>query len=179
MPAVAVLIALVVMLLRQNTRQERQTVLDYQYGLLFEGGKPQEVLAPGRHFFRPNKEQITLVDLRDQPVLVERLAYPDSTGENAWVSVSAAIRIVDAILVTVKCSDHVNEAMVLIRDVVRKRLSARRASETRHDRRGCEQEITTHVASELGKIGLALTSLEITEVSSPGTDRAVAFSGVH
>jgi uncharacterized membrane protein YqiK len=175
---IAMLVVLLVVVVRLTVKSDRQTILDYQRGIRFNGGKPQAILGPGCYRFRPANEQITVVDLRDQPVIVERFAYRDSASENAWISISAAIHVVDAHRATTQCHDHVNEAVVSIRDVLRG-LSARRASEARRDRRGCEQELTTQMASELEKIGLALTGLEITEVSSPATDRVVGFPGVH
>jgi len=110
---------------------------------------------------------------------VERLAYPDGAGESAWVSVSAAVRVVDVRRATEHCSDHVKEAMAMIRDVLRRTLSSRRASEVRRNRHGCEQELNTQLASELEKIGVALSGLEITEVSAPGTERSIGSAGVH
>lgn len=176
---VAVLVVVVVIVVRVNAKRGRQTVLDYQSGIRFEGGKFQEILGPGCHRFHPTKEQIILVDLRNQPIIVERFSYPDSAGENAWVSISAGIQVADAHRAITQCNDHVNEAIALIRDVLRGRLSARRAIEARCNRRDCEQEIKTHMAGELERIGLALTSLEITEVSSPVMDSVGGSAGVH
>jgi uncharacterized membrane protein YqiK len=176
---VAMLVVVIVVVVRLNAKRGRQTILDYQRGIRFEGGKFQEILGPGCHRFHPTKEQITLVDLRNQPIIVERFFYPDSAGENACVSISAGIQIADVHRAIIECNDHVNEAVVLIRNVLRGRLSAKRAVEARCNRRDCEQEIKTHMAGELERIGLALTSLEITEVSSPVTNSAGGSVGVH
>jgi hypothetical protein len=172
------LVVLLVVVARLTVKSDRQTILDFQRGIRFHEGKPREILGPGCYRFRRSSEQITVVDLRDQPVIVERFAYRDRANENAWISISAAVHVVDAHRATTQCHDHMNEAVVFIREVLRG-LSARRASEARRDRHGCEQELTMQMASELEKIGLALTGLEITEVSSPPTDRVAAFPGVH
>src|SRR5215472_1230165 len=149
---VACVAVAVILLLRSNACLGRQTVLVYLRGILWRGGKLLKVLDPGCYQFRPTSEQITVVDLRSQPLIVERLAYPDGAGESAWVSVSAAVRVVDVRRATEHCSDHVKEAMAMIRDVLRRTLSSRRASEVRRNRHGCEQELNTQLASELEKI---------------------------
>ena len=176
---IGVLAFVLVFVVRLSEKRGRQTILDYQRGLRFEGGKFQEILGPGCHRFHLTKEQITLVDLRDQPIVIERFVYADSAGENAWVSISARIQVADAHRAITQCNDHVNEAVVLTRDILRRCLSARRAIEARRNRAGCEHEIKTHIASALESIGLTLTSLEITEVSSPVRDTVSSSAGVH
>jgi len=176
---VGMLVAIIVLVVRLNTKRGQQTILDYQCGIRFESGKFQELLGPGCHRFHPSKEQITLVDLRNQPIIVERFLYPDSAGETAWISISVGIQIADVHLAITQCNDHVSEAVVKIRSVLRERLSAKRAIETRRNRRDCEQEIKTQMAGELAKIGLALTSLEITEVSCPVMGSLSGSAGVH
>jgi uncharacterized membrane protein YqiK len=175
---IAVLVVLLVIVARLTARSQRQIILDYQRGIRFQGGKPQAILGPGCHRFQPANEQIIVVDLRDQPVIVERFAYADSTGVNALVSISAAVRVADVHRASTQYRDHVNEAIVALREALRQHLSASRAAEARRERRRYEQELKTQAAIELEKLGLALASLEITEVSTPATGLAAGSSGV-
>jgi uncharacterized membrane protein YqiK len=96
----------------------------------------------------------------------------------AWISISAAIRIVNPHLVTITSRDHVSDAVISIRDTLLRILSQTVASQARSERQNLSELLFTGCNTELQKAGLTLSDFNITEVSAAAADHRATPQGV-
>ncbi|MGE5322848.1 MAG: SPFH domain-containing protein [Actinomycetota bacterium] len=154
----------------KQQRTKRQIILEYKRGVRFKDGAFQEILLPGSYRYDSSKEQIAVVDLRPQPLLIERLEYADSAGQGAWISISASISVCDPRIVTLQTRDHVSEGAVAIRETAKRVVAAMPALSARMDRQNLARQLSEQCSAELQKIGLSLSSFDLTEVSAPAVE---------
>jgi hypothetical protein len=58
-------------------RTKRVFITDYQCGVRFVKGSFVDVLGPGIHQIYSDRQQITIIDTRPLPIVVERIFYQD------------------------------------------------------------------------------------------------------
>src|ERR1700686_67893 len=78
-----------------NRGRKRVSLTDYCRGVHFANGSFKSVLGPGSYTYDPTKEQITVTDLRPQPVLIERLAFQDALRHEGGISVGTELLVLD------------------------------------------------------------------------------------
>jgi hypothetical protein len=157
-----------VFLARRNRGRKRVLITDYRRGVRFVGGVFSKVLEAGSHTFDTRKEQIEIVDMRPQPILIERLAFQDALGHSGLISLAADLLIRDPQLVATTLRDQIKDSYILTRDTVRNAVSQQIVS-GKESLPSVTASIATAAQTELSKVGMDISDLEVTELwtSSP------------
>lgn len=92
-----------------RSRKKRVTIMDYRCGVRSAGGKMGEVLLPGCYSYDTRKETILVVDMRPQPVLIERLFCRDALNRKAVISAATELSVLDAVKASTGLRDHIRE----------------------------------------------------------------------
>jgi hypothetical protein len=160
-------IVAVIVLGRRATLRKRIVITDFRRGVRFVGGVFSGVLDAGSYTFNPRKEQITIVDMRPQPILIERLGFQDALSHQGVISVGTDLLVRDPQLAANALRDQVKDAYILARDVVRTAMSKQIIPDN-SDVAGLTQTLNAAIRVELGKVGMDISDIEITELwSSP------------
>jgi hypothetical protein len=148
-------------------------IADYQRGLRFVQGSFREVLGPGSHQSNAKQEQLTVIDMRPVPIVVERILYQDAVLAPSVVSVGAQLNVADPLQASTKLKNQLADSMAIVRDGVRRTMSKAVGGVTPSDRPRIASEIEHAVNIDLEKVGMRVSQLEITELWSrsgkPGT----------
>lgn len=153
-------ICLVGLLLRSRKGRKGITVTDYMRGVHFAGGRTLGLLSPGYYRFNPSKESILTVDLRPQPILIERVFYRDSLNRHAVISAATELSVSDPALAATKIKDQVGDSFNLILATLRDFVSHYAAEP---GGRALEADLTAAINAELSKIGMKINPVEIIE----------------
>jgi len=157
-------IGAVVFIGHQKRNSKMILITDYCRGVHFVNGTFDSVLGPGSYRYNTAKEQIALVDMRPQPILLERLPFRDALLHEGVVSIGTDLLVRDPRLATTALRDQIKDAFVIVRDTVR-------AAMTRQIVTGMDsasmigEVITKAVNEELSKVGMGISELELTELS--------------
>ena len=163
---VILLTVVVVLVIRlRNGRKKRILLTDFRRGVHFVGGSFKSVLGPGSYRYDARTEQIIIIDMRPQPILIERLAFQDALRNEGVISVGTELLVREPRLSATALRDQVNDAYVMVRDTVRIAMSKQIATSTENTT-AIAKAITTVVNEELSKVGIAVSEIEITELSS-------------
>jgi uncharacterized membrane protein YqiK len=138
-------------------------ITDYQRGLRFVQGSFREVLGPGSHQSNPRQEQLTVVDMRPVPIVVERILYQDAVLAPSVVSIGAQLDVTDPLQASTKLKNQLTDSMAIVRDGVRRTMSKAAGGITPADRSKIASEIEHAVNGDLEKVGMRISQLEITE----------------
>lgn len=152
---------------RGRLRQTKRVfITDYQRGVRYAGGAFADVLEPGSYNSYTPKEQITVVDMRPQPFVIERLFYQDALQSPSVISIGGALSVSDPYGAVTTLKDQVNEAIAIVREALRATVSKGITDSAIEFRNRTAVEIQAAANAELNKCGLRITDLEITEVWS-------------
>jgi hypothetical protein len=147
-------------------RTVRVFITDYQRGVRFVDGTFRDLLGPGSYRSNRNREQVTVVDMRPQPVVLERIFYQDAFSVPSVVSIAAELSVGDPYRATTQLKDPIRDSLDLIRDQLRgiaTQSIADLGPETRHK---SANEIAATLNCDLDKFGMRIANLEITELWS-------------
>ena len=172
-------VALLVTIGRLNRGKKRILITDYRRGVRFVGGVFAGILEPGIHRFDTRKEQITLVDMRPQPIVIERLAFQGAVGSPGVISIGTELFIRDPHLAATTLREEIKDAYVIVRDTVRA-VAARQVIGGIGDNVSTVADGVTQATNEaLGKFGMGVSPVEVTELwaGSPNL-QTVGGSGV-
>jgi hypothetical protein len=154
-----------------NRSKKRILVTDYCRGVHFVDGSFKAVLGPGSYKYNERKEQISIVDMRAQPVLIERLAFQDALKHEGVISIGTELLIRDPHVAATTLRDQVNDAYIVVRDTVRAVMSKQIVASEKNTPAVAEA-ITKAVSQELASVGIVVSEIEINELSSrPGQSR--------
>ena len=152
-------------------------VPDYKRGVRFVKGSFANVLGPGSYNPLTLREQIEIVDMRPQPIFLERISYRDALQNDSFVSIGAEILVSDAHLAATMLKDQVNDSLPIIRDTLRSVVSRGIADESPEFRIATAADITRVVNAELDRLGMKISNVEIVELwSRPGLVRITPVS---
>jgi SPFH domain / Band 7 family len=166
--------------IRRSKAKKRLIVLEFQRGVKFENGAFRAVLEPGSYRIDSKKEQIAIVDMRPLPILIEQCSFQDSHQQAAYLSIAAELVVVDPRAVTKESKDHVNDAVLAIREVIRQVGPGYDASGLKSRRADIECELLERSRKELARLGLTLSQLTVTDTSSnAGMQRTAGFVSVN
>jgi len=141
-------------------------VPDYQRAVKFVDGAFKNVLDPGSYGPPGKNEQITVVDLRPQPIVVERVMFQDAIQASSVISIGAELMISDPADAVTKLKNLLNDSIAIIRDQLRSTMSKRIADWDPATRAKLASDITLSLNSDLRKFGVQLQNVEITELWS-------------
>jgi hypothetical protein len=150
---------------RRAALRKRIVITDFRRGVRFVGGVFSNVLEAGSYSFDPRKEQITIVDMRPQPFLMERLGFQDALKNPGVISLGAELLVRDPHLAASALRDQVKDAYILARDTVRTAMSKQIVADTA-DTAGLMQTLTAALRGELNKVGMDIADIEVTELWS-------------
>jgi hypothetical protein len=141
----------------------RVFVPDYQCGVLFVDGAFREVMGPGSYNPTTANEQITIIDMRPQPVVVERIFYQDALQAPSVISIGAELSVADPYQATTKLKNVINDSLAIMRDTLRGVVSKRIADISLEVRNKTATDITAVLNEDLRKCGMQVANVEITE----------------
>jgi hypothetical protein len=148
---------------RRFRGRTRVLIPDYRRGVRFVGGVFSDVLDAGSYSFDGRKEQVTIVDMRPQPILIERLPFQDALNHQGVISVGAELVVSDPQLAASALRDQVKDAYILARNSIRAAISQQIVTGT-GDLNGVTAPITSAVRSELRRVGMDIANVDVTEL---------------
>jgi hypothetical protein len=144
-------------------KSARVFVPDYQRGVRFVDGVFREVMGPGSYNAASANEQITIVDMRPQPIVVERILYQDALQTPSVISIGAELSVADPYQATTKLKNLINDSSAIVRDALRGVVSKRIADISPEVRSKTATDIAAVLNEDLRKCGMQVTNVEITE----------------
>jgi hypothetical protein len=144
-------------------KTQRTFIPDYERGLRFVKGSFVNVLGPGSYHPFSLKEQIEVVDMRPQPIFLERISYRDAWQAESWMSIGGELLVSDAHLAATTLKDRVNDSLVVIRETVRSVVSRVIGERSPEFLTKTATDITTGVNAELARLGMRVSNIEIVE----------------
>lgn len=167
----------VCILVRRLRRVKHIFIPDYKRGVRFVKGSFANVLGPGSYQPLTRKEQIEIVDMRPQPIILDRVSYRDAWQNESFLSVGAQVLVCDAHLATTMLKDQINDSIPIIRDTLRSVVSGGIADGSSEFRNKTAADIAEGVNAKLDRVGMKISDLEIIELwSRPGSGRITAVS---
>ena len=154
----------------------RVYVMDYKRGLRFVKGAFRDVLGPGNYQPLTRRVQIEIVDMRPVPFLLERIFYRDAMQSDSVVSIGAEMMVSDPYLACTMVKDRIGDSMPVIRDTMRSVLSRGIADASPEFRVKAAEDIAAAVNAELKRLGMKISNVEITELSSRSGLKSVTAS---
>jgi hypothetical protein len=163
-----VVIITTVILGRRARLTKRIVIPDFRRGVRFVGGVFSGVLEAGSYRVDSRKEVITIVDMRPQPILMERVGFQDALQQQGVISFGTELLVRDPKLAASALRDQVKDAYVLARDAVRTAMSKQIVADN-GEAAGLAHTLTTAIRTELAKVGMGISDVEVTELwsSSP------------
>lgn len=155
-----------ILILRLMPKSTRAFITDYQRGLRFVKGSFVDVKGPGSYRSRKSGNEITVVDMRPQPFLIERLFYQDGLQNPAVVSIGAELVVTDPYAAVTMVKDRFNDSVSIVRDALRIQLGRSVTDSNLEGRKNLAEKLTTEANAELSKIGMAIQNAEVTELWS-------------
>jgi len=154
-------------ILRIRWRGEKRVyITDYQRGVRFDKGTFARVLDPGCYKSRGSRQQITMLDMRPQPFVVERLFYKDALQASAVISIGAELKVIDPQLVATKLKDQTKDSISIVRDALRLVASKTIVDVATEARSNTAREIEAAANVDLANLGMIVSDMEITEAWS-------------
>lgn len=159
------LVSLIILTILSQSRRGNKRILitDYRRGVRFVGGVFAGILEPGSHMFDARKEQITIMDMRPQPVLMERLTFQDALRHQGLVSLGTEFVVRDPQLAATALRDQIKDAYQLARNTVRTAMSQQLIANTA-DLAAVNETLTKALRAELLKVGMDIANTEVTEL---------------
>jgi flagellar basal body-associated protein FliL len=151
---------------RLNRGKKSILIPDYRRGVLFVDGIFVKVLEPGSHRVSGSKEQITIVDMRPQPILLERVFFQDAIKNQGVVSVAVDLLVQDPHLAATMARDQVKDGLAILRDQLRTVLSQQIADLRPEVPAKLAEAIAAAANDELRKVGMRVAGTEVTELWS-------------
>lgn len=159
----AAAIILIVTLARLNKGKKRIVITDYRRGVRFVGGVFEGILEPGSYRYDTRKEQITIVDMRPQPIVIERLGFQGPGVRQGVISVGTELLVRNPHLAATTLREEIKDSYVIVRDTVRA-VTGCQVFGAANDIPVVAEAITTAANQELSKFGMGISNVEITEL---------------
>jgi hypothetical protein len=141
-------------------------ITDYQRGVRFVQGSFHDLLGPGSYASNPKREQVTIVDMRPQQILLERLQFQDAVLAASLISIGADLVVADPVLAVTTVKNPVADSMTIVRDALRAALSKMIADPHNAPRQKLAGDIELAINADLAKVGMRVANAEITELWS-------------
>ena len=158
--------AVLIIFLWRLRRIPRTSLTDYMRGLRFVKGSFAGVLGPGSYQPVTRRVQIEVVDMRPVPFILESVSYRDALQSESLVSIGAELLVEDPYLAATSLRNRVNDSLPIVRDALRTVVSRSIADPSLEFRARAVREIEGAVNAELGRTGMKISNLEITELFS-------------
>ncbi len=123
-------------------------------------------MEPGAYDIYTPKEQVIVLDLRPQPIVIERLLYRDALQSPSIISIGTELKVAVPSTVCIALKDQVNESVAIVRDALRATISKTIAETASEARKRTARDIETDANTALSKVGMQISQVEITELWS-------------
>jgi hypothetical protein len=159
------LVSVITLTILSQSRRGKKHILitDYRRGVRFVGGVFSGVLEPGSYSFDARKEQITIMDMRPQPILMERLTFQDALKQQGVVSLATEFVVRDPQRAATALRDQVKDCYLLARNAIRTVMSQQIIANV-SDLAAANEVITKAVRTELLEVGMDISNTEVTEL---------------
>lgn len=143
---------------------------DFRRGVRFVRGAFSAILKPGAYRINTAKEQVTIVDMRPQPLLFDRCMYRDVLNRPSVISIGTELLVEDPRLATTTLKDQVKDAIPIINNLIQTSAARMVTEPSPEGRKATSAAITSAVNTALSQYGLRISPVEVTEVySQPAT----------
>lgn len=153
-------------------------ITDFRRGVRFVRGAFSSILEPGSHRINTTKQQITIVDMRPQPLLFDRYMYRDALNRPSVISIGTELLVQDPRLATTTLKDQVKDAIPIINNLIHTAVARLVTDPSPEGRKTASDAITRAVNVELAKYGLRISPVEVTEVYSQPSPTSPAMTEV-
>src|SRR5579871_5590635 len=159
--SVVFLSAVVVILAQRISGRKKPKIFipDYQRGVKFVDGTFGSILEPGSYEPASKHQQITIIDMRPQPLVVERVIYQDAIQAPSVISIAAELVIADPFQAITKLKNLVNDSIAIIRDQLRSTVSKRIADTAPESRTKLASDITSALNNNLHQFGVQVQNV--------------------
>ena len=147
-------------------RFPRVYIPDYARGVRFIKGSFRDVLGPGSYQNFTRRAQIEVIDMRPVPVILDRIFYRDALQCASVVSIGADMLVGDPYLAATTLKNRIGDSLPIVRDTLRSTLSRGIADESPEYRVKAAEDLAGAVNEELRRLGMKISNVEITELSS-------------
>lgn len=147
-------------------KKNRVFITDYQKGVRFIKGSFAGILGPGSYLSGNSEVEITVVDMRPFPFLIERFFYQDGLQAPSVISISAELSVSDSYRAVTGVKDRIADSIAIVRDALHSCTSRMSAELTSKGRYAMADKVTVTANAELNKIGMAIANVEVTELWS-------------
>jgi flagellar basal body-associated protein FliL len=156
-------VVVVLALARLNRGKKRMVIPDYRRGVLFKDGSFVKVLEPGSYRVATQKQQLTIIDMRPQPYLLERIGFQDALKNQGVISLGVDFLVQDPHLAATATRDQIKDALAILRDQMRTVLSQQVSDLSPEGPAKLAETIAAAANKELRKIGMRAAGTEVTE----------------
>jgi len=146
-------------------RFPRVYIPDYARGVRFIEGAFRDVVGPGSYQNFTRRVQIEVVDMRPVPVILDRIFYRDALQSDSVVSIGAEMLVDDPYLAATSLKNRVGDSLPIVRNTLRSTLSRGIADASPEYRVKAADDIAGAVNTELKRLGMKISNVEITELS--------------
>lgn len=144
----------------------RTYLTDYMRGVRFVKGAFAQVLGPGGHQPLTRHEHIEVVDMRPAPFLLESISYRDALQSDSVISIGGELLVDDPYLAATSLKNRVSDSLPIVRQALRGAVSRKITDRTQEFRMRVAEAVTAAANEELHRVGMKVSSVEITEVFS-------------
>lgn len=168
--AVAAIVALSII---YNVVFLRQTIREYEIGLLYKDGRFAGPLTPGKHTLLSAGNEVIVLDGRIQNVSIPGQEVLTSDNIGIKVGLVASYRITDAPLAVNTVDDYKKAFHQSVQLALRTAISEKTLEEVLAARNEISQQMESTVATEAEGLGLALLTLQIRDFIFAGEVKKV------
>ncbi len=160
-------------------RREVVQIWEYERGLLYEKGRFQRVLEPGRYeFWSWQHRHIHKVDMRETSQTVQGQEALTSDKIGVRVTLIAQYRVVDPVAATHKVESYANQLYQDLQLTLREQITGRSVEELLSDREALSTQLQKDVTPRAQVYGVAVSRVGVKDVMLPGAVRRVFLQEV-
>lgn len=163
--AIAVVVGVIV-LLRLGVR--RVTILEYEKGLKYAGGKFESVLEPGQYWYMPLFTMIQTLDLRPRFVSITGQEVLSSDGVTLKVSLAANFKIIDPSVAINKVQSFQQALYLELQLALREIIGAADIDTVLNSRSEFSKRLMEMTKPKVKDLGLELSSVNLKDIMFPG-----------
>lgn len=155
----------------------RETVFEYQTGLLYKDGKLIKELSPGSYWLSKISDRLQVVDTRSNNITIGAQEVLSKDNIGLKLSLAMNYKVDDAKKAINEYVSYYGELYSMVQIVTRNLVAAQNAEELLENRKTLGESITEEVKAKAQDIGVAVEQVEIKDIMFPNEIRKI-FSEV-
>jgi regulator of protease activity HflC (stomatin/prohibitin superfamily) len=164
--AAIALVVLVMLFVKIIAR--RLTILEYERGLRYVGGKFRSVIGPGQYWYMPFFTVISKIDIRPRFVSITGQEVLSSDGVTLKVSLAANFEIADPDVAVNKVQSFEDALYIELQLALREIVGAVDIDTLLGSRDELSRKLMEATHSKIGELGLTLLSVNLKDIMFPG-----------